>query len=394
MSKRNISLLIGTLFLISTVFYGTKAPARSSLSSIVFSVEPTIEKVFPFEAEAEKVDSPPQFTFKAIGGAGQPVQNAKIHLQIFTPSVNPFFTTDFPIVEGTKLLDVESIAPTGELKIQQMMPIRGNYQFKIDVAPAIGSTFEPFQQTQIVSVQENGVKYQNLAKLLLILFSVGVVGGWVIGAQQPIRSGEIAPQNVRLLLSGLTVVAIGVLLYVNVSAEMAQSHMSMAMDHETKSAPSSTLVKDAISQGLDVRLSGDTNAMVGQPASLQLTVRDVKTQKPVSVNVQVVTTQLEHNWITFAMQGQADATGQFSWQQQFFDGAPHKVVAIVSPTANSPTQFKPIEVGETLEVEGVAPPLQVRLTSLAYFVGMVGLGLLSGLFIRRSSRPNHRLSAQ
>lgn len=393
MSKRNISLLIGIVFLVSTIFYGTKVPAQSSLSSIGLSVEPTIEKIFPFEAEAEKVEPPPQFSFKAIDGAGRPIQNAKIHLQILTPSVNPFLTTDFPIVEGTKLLDVETIASQGELKLQQMMPIRGNYTFKMDVAPAIGANFEPFQQIQMLSVQENGIKYQNLIKLLLILFAIGLVGGWIIGARQPIRPGEIAPKNVRLLLSGLTIMSIGVLLYINVSAELAQSHMSMAMDHKTKSAPSSTLVKDTVSQGLNVRLSGDTQAMVGQAASLQVTVLDFKTQKPVNAQIQVTSTQLEHDWTAFSMQGKTDTAGQFAWQQQFFDGAPHKVVAIVSPLTNSGLQFTPIEVGETLEVEGVAPPLQVRLTSLTYFVGMVALGLLTGLFIRRSRRPSGKFSA-
>jgi hypothetical protein len=69
------------------------------------------------------------------------------------------------------------------------------------------------------------------------------------------------------------------------------------------------------------------------------------------------------------------------------------VVAIISPLANSGLQFTPIEVGETLEVEGVAPPLQVRLISLTYFVGMVVLGLLTGLFIRRSRRPSQKFSA-
>ena len=38
------------------------------------------------------------------------------------------------------------------------------------------------------------------------LLSLGVLGGWVIGGQQELQQGEIAPHSVRLLLSALTVV--------------------------------------------------------------------------------------------------------------------------------------------------------------------------------------------
>jgi hypothetical protein len=46
----------------------------------------------------------------------------------------------------------------------------------------------------------------------------GLAGGWVIGQRRHTHLGEIAPQPVRLLLSGAIVVAIAVLFYVNVSS--------------------------------------------------------------------------------------------------------------------------------------------------------------------------------
>jgi len=56
-----------------------------------------------------------------------------------------------------------------------------------------------------------------------------------IGGRQPIQPGEVAPQRVRLLLG--RVVALAALLGVNISAEIAQSGMSMPMSHMTKDQP-------------------------------------------------------------------------------------------------------------------------------------------------------------
>lgn len=47
----------------------------------------------------------------------------------------PWFTTDFPIVEGAQLFDVQADAPTRQLQIQQMLPIWGNYQSQITATP-------------------------------------------------------------------------------------------------------------------------------------------------------------------------------------------------------------------------------------------------------------------
>jgi hypothetical protein len=111
---------------------------------------------------------------------------------------------------------------------------------------------------------------------------------------------------------------------------------------------------------------------------------DAKNHQPVTdVLVQVTTTQLDSNWIAFAYQGVPDRNGTFAWQQQFFDGAPHHIEVEVTPQPKAARQFKPLQVAQNISVEGVAPPLQVRLASLFYLTGLVGLGLLLGLALQR-----------
>lgn len=385
MSKKMYAL-IGAICLVSVVFYGWLG---FSQPLIQLKTEPIASQILPFEAEATSLQLPVKMTLNAKDATGQPLENAKIHLTLFTPAKTPWFTTDFPLVEGTKLLEMEIFAPEGEVQFQQMLPIRGTYQLQVDVTPIAANAFAPIQQTLLLSVPENGVKYRNFAILALILLAIGWGGGWIIGGRQLIQPGEIAPQPVRLLLSATIVVAIAALLFVNVSAEISQSHMSMPMSHLAEAAPPSAQPARLQSQGLGMRLSGDSSVVVGQLAKLQVSVVDTQTGQPATdVRMKITATQLENNWVTFAYEGIPDAMGQLTWQQQFFDGAPHKIQ--VEAMAAGTRQFQSVQVAQTIEVEGVAPPILVRITSLAYLTGIVLIGLLVGLKLRRSHPSNLR----
>jgi hypothetical protein len=364
--------------------YSSVGFSQSPQASVRLVNHPVMSQVKPFEAEAKDPQNPVELILQAVDPLGNPLENAKMHLQILTPPSTPWFTTDFPVVEGTSLLQMDARAPKGELKLQQMLPIRGSYKLQVNVTPITPHAFPPFQQTLNLSVPENGVKYRNLAILAVSLLAVGLGGGWVIGSKQPIRPGEVAPQSVRLLLSGAIVVAIAILLFVNVSAELAQSHHSMAMSHETEEAPSSHHPAMLNTQGLELKLSGDSNTTVGQLANLQVSVMDTKTKQPATdVFLKVKTMQLENNWVAFTYQGVPDSTGIFAWKQQFFDGAPHNIEVEAIPQANAKRAFQPFQVAQNISVEGVAPPLLTRLISLAYFAGIVVMGLFLGIGLQR-----------
>ena len=142
MSKFKFTLLI-SLFVMSLVFYGWVGYSQSPSPTVRLIAEPPMGKIFPFEAEAKTPQSPVKLTLQAVDGTGKALTNAKIHLTLLTPPKNPWFSTDFPIVEGTELLDMEANAPQGELQIQQMLPIRGNYQLLVSVTPLVENAFAP-----------------------------------------------------------------------------------------------------------------------------------------------------------------------------------------------------------------------------------------------------------
>ncbi|MBD2198323.1 MULTISPECIES: hypothetical protein [Calothrix] len=400
MSKFKLYTLISAICMVSVVFYSFIGFSASPAPGVRLVNPAPASKVLPFEAASSTPQSPVKLVLRAEDATGKALENAKFNLEIFNPPHNPWFTTDFPIVEGTKLLDLETIAPKGELEVQQMLPIRGNYQLKVNVTPVVANAFTPIQQTLTLPVAENSVKYRNFAILAVILLLVGLGGGWVIGGRQAIAPGEIAPARVRLLLSGLTVVAIAALLFVNISAEVAQSqgaghshshehqeHHEHQGHHEHGSTTALQVDNSGIvrQQGLQLQLLGSTNTSVGETAALQLKVTDEKTNQPIpDLLLNITTVMVEDGFVNFAYKTVTDSTGQFSWEQGFFDGAPHKLQVEIAPQPNAERQFKPFQLEKLIDVEGVAPPFSVRFISLAYMTAFVIVGLLIGLQLKRN----------
>ncbi|MBW4466317.1 MAG: hypothetical protein KME07_12905 [Pegethrix bostrychoides GSE-TBD4-15B] len=348
------------------------ALSGASQTAIQLQTDPPLNQVIPATA-------PTQLTLQAVDSNQTPLANANIQLRLLTPAKSPWFTSDFPIVEGTTLLELESAAPSGKLQFEQTLPIRGTYRAEVRVTPQLAGAFEPFEQVISFAIPENPVKYRNLAILAVILLLVGLGGGWVLGGNQSPQAGEIAPQPARMLLSGVTVLAIVVLLTINMSAELAESHAGNPM---FPTAPATPTVQQA--QNVQVQLAGATESTVGQLATQTVKITDAATDEPlpdVAVKLQVV--GLEDNKPVFNFIGQSNQTGELTWQQQLFDGAPHQVTATVAPIAGSPRQFSPIRVAHRVEVEGIAPPLYIRFISLVYFTAFFTASLIAGIVLRR-----------
>jgi hypothetical protein len=376
------------------VIFSSSAIVSQPKSTVRFRTDPPISQILPFEAEAAVTPAPTRLTLQALDPVGHPLPNAKIHLQILAPEPTPWFTTDFPNVEGTKLLDMEAIAPNGELQVQQMLPIRGTYRLQVNITPTVTQAFAPFQQTLSLDVPENPVKYRYFAILAIALLVMGLGGGWIIGGKQKVATGEIAPQRVRLLLSGMTVLAIGALLFVNISAEIAESHGTDhnhdhgSIAHQAPDAQNIASSQAGIkrSQGLEVRLVGDRQAIVGQPADLKVQVIDTKTNQPITdALLHVKTTAVEGEWVALDFQAVTDTKGELQWLETFLDGAPHKLEVAVSPKTGGVRQFQPFQVAQEIDVEGVAPSLTVRFITLFYLTSIIVVGLAIGLQLKRRS---------
>ncbi|MEP0870740.1 hypothetical protein NDA01_13100 [Trichocoleus desertorum AS-A10] len=394
MAKIKLVSLLSLLGLLGALSYGAVGRSQLPQPSVKLATEPSTSQLLPFEADAAQPQNPVQMTLQALDATGKPLQNANIHVKLLTPPTNPWLPTDFPIVEGTKLLDLAAIAANGQLQFQQMLPIRGDYQLQVEVTPTVANAFAPFQQTLTLSVPENSIKYRNFAILAVILVAVGFGGGWVIGGKQELQPGEIAPQRVRLLLSGAIVVAIAALLVVNISAELSHSH-EHSHEHEHGDKAIAALPSSTNTQGLEVKLLGHHHATVGEPAELVVQAIDVKTGQPATdVVFDIKAKSLEAGWVAFTHQATPNNQGEFAWQQQFFDGAPHQVEVEVTPKPGAARQFSSFKVAQEIEVEAVEPPLRSRLLSLGYFVSILLVGLGLGLWVQQRRQPRSLLDSK
>lgn len=355
-----------------------------ALSGAAASAAPRVElQTDPPLSQIEPFSEPVTFSLKAVADDGQPLEDAILELLLNTPPKTPWLTTDFPVVEGTMLARLTLPAPQGEAQFQEVPPIRGSYQLQVRVSPRVPGTFEPYTDLLTFQVPENPVKYRNLAILLSILLLAGLGGGWVIGGSQPPNPGEVASRPVQLVLSGTVLVAIATLLYISITAERAGAHTEAPTGQDNYTEP---LNAEPVPTNITATLEDQAIATVGQAIPLEVELTRAETGEPISAAVlDINTTSLEYERTVFDFTAQTDTQGEFVWEQQFFDGAPHLVTVHVSPAANSSIPFEPFEFSQRIDVTGVAPPLFVRLVSLGYCTGVLALGTAAGFWLRRRS---------
>ncbi len=359
-----LKALAGMSFLLLTASGAGKAAASPQLEIVT---DPPLAEVVPFE----------QPITISLSATEVPLENARLQIKLLTPAKTPWLTTDFPVVEGTTLLDMAVTPVDGEAQFQVMPPIRGRYQLQVIVTPAAAGAFTPFMQTLDFTVPDNPLKYRNLLILLAILAVAGVGGGWVIGGSQQLEAGEYMPERVRLLLSAAAVAAIGTLLYIMITAEQADAHTD-------SQAATSPVESQAHPAGLSVSLEDLAIAQVGQAIPLAVKVADAATGQPLTeIDLAIATRLLEYDRTVSAFQARPDTTGRYTWNQQFFDGSAHVVTVRVSPQADAAVQFEPFDLVKRIEVAGVAPPMSVRLISLGYLTAFLAAGVGVGFFARR-----------
>ena len=368
------------VFTILLLLGNPSAFAQETSGRVLLTLDPPVQKLVPFEAEAEQQQSPPRFHLEAQDSQGKALSRVRMQIKIVTPATNPWISTDFPIIEGTELLSLEVPAAQGVVEFEQMLPIRGTYQILIKVMPMDDAVSTPLiEQVLTVNVPENPVKFRNFAILAGMCTLVGAVGGFFIGTPQgrlDLRSILGIPESVRLLLIGLTLTAMAALIFINVSAEFQGGHSSMAgMANTPINAPSIAQDKEQV-----LNLDGAKEARVGTAESFQARLTDRRTGQEIPSAFKVSVINEENNWKLFSIA--TPIADHLRWRQQFFDGSGHRIEVQTPPHKKQPA----LTTKHSISVEGIAPPVSVRLKALAYLTGFVALGLFGmlGLTLRSS----------
>ena len=90
-------------------------------------------------------------------------------------------TTDFPWVEGTPLLALNSdLQQDGTFTLQYIFPIRGTYLVDLELTPVPGGpAFPPTRLSKTIHISENPAEVRYAWLLVIGLFVLGVIVGMV-----------------------------------------------------------------------------------------------------------------------------------------------------------------------------------------------------------------------
>jgi|GEM_PF-2461187 len=110
------------------------------------------------------------------------VQNGSAHIQLSSPERKFFSPTDFPMVEGTDLIDSTLSIENGKASFNYMFPIRGDYHLQVDVVDEKGNKVG--NHHLVVNISENPKEVQNAILFIAILAVFGLIAGYVLARRR------------------------------------------------------------------------------------------------------------------------------------------------------------------------------------------------------------------
>ncbi|MSP40942.1 MAG: hypothetical protein EXR70_20835 [Deltaproteobacteria bacterium] len=296
------------------------ALAADSLN-IYFKTAPVIEQVRPFA-------DPVNLSVLVTGADGRPVTGGIVELRLDAPPAGSWLSTDIPLVEGTRLLELRLPLRQGRANWKYLMPIRGRYRLVVD---AISEDGRRHSQTFEFTVSENRYKWIALSGFSLALLLFGFAAGRVF------TSAKVAS-------AVLLVVCLG-----GVEAALAAADYSAHLDIEA--------------------------ATVGKPSRVHWRLEGGGENPRAALTLSI--THLEKDKIVFAVERLAVA-GEFEFKYHFPDGAEYRVTAVAEVPGRGL-----VNVEKNISVTGVEPPATAMIPALSFFLALVALGLVAGRWSKR-----------
>jgi len=275
---------------------------------------------------------------------GQPVAEGWVAVRLDAPPPNWLFSTDFPVVEGSRLLEMRVPLINGKAEWRQVFPIRGDYRLAAEFAGTAGAKID---KVFSFHVYEKDPKWLVLGGFALGLFITGVIAGRVFSAP---RDG--AGRKLGLWLFFI----------LTWSAAVGESAWAQE-DHK----------RNYISK-IDV-----APATVGSPARIHWWLHPAGVNGKSSAKLTFSITHLEKNKLVFSLE-KIPVAGEFALDYHFTDGTDHRVIT-VAVTEDGAT----VRQEETVSVTAVAPSLRTKLPPLFLFLTVIAVGLFAGRWSRRAA---------
>ena len=288
--------------------------------NVYFKTTPRIELLRPFA-------DPADLALLITDADGRPVDNATVNVRLDAPAPGRFFSTDMPIVEGTRLNEMTLKLRQGRVSWKYLFPIRGEYKLLVDVHTADG---RKAARSFVVRIRENESKWFALGAFSVALFVLGFGAGRIFT--------KIRIHAALIVLTCLL-------------AAPAQG--------ATAPVPEARLVGK-----LEVE-----PATVGKLSRIAWRLENAGQPDPRTVLLTLTVNHLENGKIVFAVE-KLPIAGEFVTQFQFPDGAEYRVTA-----ATNVAGLGPIRNEQVISVTGIEPPARAAAPALCYFIGLIAAGL-------------------
>ena len=108
------------------------------------------------------------------GADGKPIEQGTVDIRLDAPKLGWFFSTDFPLVEGTRLSEMRLRLRQGRAVWKTLLPIRGEYHLMVNVVTLDG---KKASKVFAFKVRENESKWLLLAVFSFGLFLLGFFAG-------------------------------------------------------------------------------------------------------------------------------------------------------------------------------------------------------------------------
>jgi hypothetical protein len=325
---------LAVIFLIAILILG--AIARAEEINIYLKTSPSPQHLRPFY-------DPGSLSLLVTSADGKPISQGWAEVRIAAPEPGRFFSTDFPLVEGTRLLEMRLPLRRGRAEWKYLFPIRGEYRVSVDVVTA-----EEKKASKIfpVDIREHRGKWTFLGLFTLALFALGVVAGRIFTRASAIGKSKVAGY-LLLSMSG----------WVFPATLLAQG------------------------TGIDTyvgRLEIDP-ATVGKPAGVHWRLEgEDRVERPEAL-LTLTIAHLEKGKTVFSIE-RLPSIGEFSMNFQFTDGAEYRVTAIAELQGR-----QPIRTERYVSVSGIEPPAMAMIPAMGFFLAVIAAGLAVGRWSRRAA---------
>jgi hypothetical protein len=296
--------------------------------NIYFKTTPRIELLRPFA-------DPVNMSLLITGPDGRPVKQGVVDIRLDAPEPGRFFSTDFPFVEGTRLSEMRMELRQGRANWKYLFPIRGEYRLAVVVTTTDGGKASKDFKFYI---RENQKKWFALTGFSIGLFLLGLMAGRVFTGA---KSAMIALFAVALLV-------------------------------ESSRAGEPPRVEETENAGLEIEA-----ATVGTPTAVRWFLKNAEIAGKSNALLTLTITHLEKEKIAFEVE-RIPVDREFSMKFQFADGAEYRVVALAEVPGKPPLRSEKV-----IGVTAMEPPAKASVPALAYFVGLISLGLVTGRWTKR-----------